>query len=262
MPKVAANLSFMFTEVDFLDRFAAAARAGFDGVEFHFPYAYDAAELSGRIREHGLTAVLHNLPPGDWEAGERGLACLPDRVEEFRESVALAAEYAQALGCERVNCLSGLRPDGVDEATLRETMVENLRFGARHLAEHGVTLLIEAINSRDVPGYYLGTSAQARALIEAVGSDNLLFQYDVYHMQIMEGDLAPTIEANLELIGHVQIADSPGRHEPGTGEINFPFLLEFLDRVGYRGWVAGEYVPSGRTEDSLGWAAPYARAAT
>ena len=257
MPKVAANLSFMFTEVDFLDRFAAAARAGFAGVEFHFPYAYDAAELAERLREHGLTTVLHNLPPGDWEAGERGLACLPDRVEEFREGVALGAQYARALGCERLNCLSGVRPEGADESTLRETMVENLRFAAAHLAEHGITLLIEAINSRDVPGYYLGTSAQARALIEAVGSDNLRFQYDVYHMQIMEGDLAPTIEADLELIGHVQIADNPGRHEPGTGEINFPFLLEFLDRVGYAGWVAGEYVPSGRTEDTLGWAEPY-----
>jgi len=254
MPNVAANLSFMFTEVDFLDRFEAAAIAGFRAVEFHFPYAHDAAELAGRIRGLDLTTVLHNLPPGDWEAGERGIACHPDRVEEFREGIVLGAEYARALDCRQVNCLSGIRPDGVEEEVLRRTMVENLRFGAAHLATHGVSLLVEPINSRDVPGFYLGTSAQARSLIAEVGSDNLKIQYDVYHMQIMEGDLAPTVKENLDLIAHMQLADTPGRNEPGTGEINYDYLLPYLDEIGYGGWVGCEYHPVDDTVGGLGWA--------
>jgi hydroxypyruvate isomerase len=260
MPNVAANLSFMFTELDFLDRFEAAARAGFRGVEFHFPYDLDGADLAARMRELSLVTVLHNLPPGDWAAGERGIACHPDRVDEFREGVRLGAQYARLLGCRQLNCLAGIRPEGAGDAEVEAVLVDNLRYAAAHLAESAITLLIEPINTRDVPGFYLSTSAHARALIEAVGSPNLKIQYDIYHMQIMEGDLAPTIRANLDVIGHVQVADNPGRHEPGTGEINYPFLFAFLDDLGYEGWVAGEYVPSRRTEDTLEWAAPYLRA--
>jgi hydroxypyruvate isomerase len=253
MPKFAANLSMLFTEVDFLDRFEAAARAGFKGVEYLFPYDYPAETLKAKLDEHGLTQVLHNLPAGDWAAGERGIACHPDRVEEFRDGVARAIDYATALGCAQVNCLAGIQPDGVSDDEARQTLVENLRFAAGKLEAAGIRLLAEPINTRDIPGFFLNRTGQALALFDEVGSDNLKLQYDIYHMQIMEGDLAPTIEKHLDRIAHVQIADTPGRHEPGTGEIHYPFLFAHLDRLGYDGWVGAEYKPATSTEEGLGW---------
>lgn len=253
MPRFAANLSYLFTEVPFERRFAAAAEAGFAAVEFHFPYAFPAARLADAARAAGVAVVLFNLPPGDWAAGERGIACHPDRVDEFRAGVALAIEYAQALGCPRLNCLAGLLPAGVDAATAHSTLVANLRFAAQALASAGLTLLLEPINTRDMPGFFVATSRQALDIIAAVGAPNLRLQYDVYHAQIMEGDVARTLAAELPRIGHIQIADHPGRHEPGTGAIDFPLLFGHLDRIGYAGWVGCEYAPSIDTAASLGW---------
>lgn len=257
MPKFAANLSMLFTERDFPDRFAAAADAGFGGVEYLFPYAYPTDELADALARHGLTQVLHNLPAGDWEAGERGIACHPDRTSEFREGVEMGVEYARALGCPQLNCLAGLTPAGVDPKKVRQTLVENLRFAAARLGEAGIRLLVEPINTRDMPGFYLNRSRQALELIEEVGSSNLFVQYDVYHMQIMEGDLAHTLESHLDRIAHIQIADNPGRHEPGSGEINYPFLFGWLDRIGYEGWVSCEYKPRSDTLSGLDWIRPY-----
>ena len=257
MPRLAANLTMLFNEVDFPDRFEAASRAGFVGVEYLFPYAYDKDMLAEKLHGNGLTQALHNLPAGDWDAGERGIACLPDRVGEFQDGVGAAIEYASALGCTQVNCLAGAPPEGADDDTLRETLVGNLRFAASKLKDAGIALVVEPINTRDIPGFYLTRTAQALSVIDEVGSDNLWLQYDVYHMQIMEGDLVPTIEANLGAIRHVQIADNPGRNEPGTGEINYDFVLAELDRLGYAGWVGCEYKPLTTTEDGLGWAAKY-----
>ena len=257
MPRFAANLTMMFNEVDFLDRIEAASRAGFRAVEYLFPYDYRQEELAERLHRYGLVQALHNLPAGDWEAGERGIACDPSRVGEFQEGVSQAIEYARALGCKQVNCLAGIGPAGVGPGVLRETFVSNLRFAAAELEEVGIRLLIEPINTRDIPGFYLCHTAQARSILDEVGSDNLGLQYDIYHMQIMEGDLAPTMQSNLDIIGHIQIADNPGRNEPGTGEINYPFLFGFLDKIGYDGWIGCEYKPSATTESSLGWIAPY-----
>lgn len=259
MPKFAANLSMMFNEVDFLDRFAAAAEAGFAGVEYLFPYAWDKVELAERLSEAGLAQVLFNMPPGDWDAGERGLAILPERVEAFRAGVETAIDYAKALGCTRLHAMAGLAPVDADPAVLRRTYVENLRYAADKAGGAGIKLLIEAINTRDIPGFYLNTSRQALEIIEEVGSANLFLQYDIYHMQIMEGDLAPTLEANLGRIAHLQLADTPGRHEPGTGEINYPFLFGHLDRIGYSGWIGCEYKPVTTTAEGLGWFAPYTK---
>lgn len=253
MPKFAANLSMLFTEVEFLDRFEAAAKAGFKGVEYLFPYDYPAEELRRRLDANGLTQVLFNLPAGDWAAGERGIACHPDRVEEFREGVERAIAYARVLGNTQVNCLAGIQPEGVSDDQARATLVENLRFAAGKLAAAGILLIAEPINTRDIPGFFLNRTEQALALFDEVGSDNLKLQYDIYHMQIMEGDLAPTMERHLARIAHVQIADTPGRHEPGSGEIHYPFLFAHLDRLGYDGWVSAEYKPAGRTEEGLGW---------
>ena len=253
MPKFAANLSMLFTEVEFLDRFAAAARAGFQGVEYLFPYDCPAEELKRRLDDNGLTQVLFNLPAGDWAAGERGIACHPDRVEEFREGVERAIAYSRVLGNTQVNCLAGIKPEGVSDDQARATLVDNLRYAADKLAAAGILLIAEPINTRDIPGFFLNRTEQALALFDEVDSDNLKLQYDIYHMQIMEGDLAPTIETHLARIAHVQIADNPVRHEPGSGEIHYPFLFAHLDRLGYRGWVSAEYKPAGRTEEGLGW---------
>lgn len=253
MAKFAANLSMLFTEVDFLDRFEAAAKAGFKGVEYLFPYDFEAAEIRKRLDDNGLTQVLFNLPAGDWGAGERGIACHPDRVEEFRAGVDRAIAYAKVLGNTQVNCLAGIKPEGVSDDQARQTLVENLRFAAETLEAEGILLIAEPINTRDIPGFFLNRTAQALALFDEVGSNNLKLQYDIYHMQIMEGDLAPTIEANLARIAHVQLADNPGRHEPGTGEINYPFLFAHLDRLGYDGWIGCEYKPQAGTQEGLGW---------
>jgi hydroxypyruvate isomerase len=257
MPKFAANLTMMFNEVDFLDRFAAASTAGFKAVEFLFPYGFEAGELAARLRDSGLTPVLHNLPPGDWDAGERGIAILADRKDEFRASVDKAILYATKLNVPQLNCLTGIAPAGADTGQMKDTLIENLAWAADKFKAEGIKLLIEAINTRDIPGFYLNHTRQAADIIAETGSDNLFIQYDVYHMQIMEGDLAPTIEAWLDRIPHIQISDTPGRHEPGTGEINYPFLFNHIDRLGYQGWIGCEYWPAGRTEDGLGWLKPY-----
>lgn len=254
MPRFAANLSMLFTEVDFPERFALARAAGFDGVEYLFPYAYPRELLAQALRDNGLTQVLFNLPPGDWDAGERGIACLPDRVDEFREGVARALDYARALGCRQLNCLAGLKPGAVDDDTAWQTLMANVAWAADKLAEEGITLCLEAINSRvDMPGFFLDTSGKVLQVIEGVDADNVRLQYDLYHMQIMEGDLVRSMQCLLPWIGHIQFADNPGRHEPGTGEINFSNIFTAIDRMDYEGWVSAEYRPSATTRESLGW---------
>ena len=257
MPRFAANLTMLFTEVPFLDRFALAAQAGFQAVEFLFPYAYAASDIRQRLDAHGLTLVLHHLPPGDWDAGERGMACHPDRVAEFRSGVATGVRYAMALGVGQLHCLAGKVPAGVSEAVLRETYIANLVFAAQACKDAGLRLLIEPINTYDIPGYYLNRTAQAMSLLDEVGADNAFLQYDIYHAQRMEGELAATITEHLGRIGHIQLADNPGRHEPGTGEINYDFLFAHLDRVGYTGWIGCEYKPASTTLAGLGWVQPY-----
>ena len=253
MPKFNANLTMLFNEVPFLDRFQAAAEAGFKGVEFLFPYAFDKDAIAERLDQHGLVQVLHNLPAGDWDAGERGIACHPDRVGEFRDGVGRAIEYATALGCKQLNCLAGIAPAGVDAEKVHATFVANLRFAAARLEEAGIRLLVEPINTFDIPGFHLNRTAQAIALIEEVGSPNLWLQHDVYHMQRMEGELANTIAKHLPKIAHMQIADNPGRHEPGSGEINYAWLFRFIDQLGYEGWIGCEYKPAAGTREGLGW---------
>ena len=258
MPLLAANVSLLFPQIPFMDRFAAAARAGFRYVEYQFPYpSGSAAEVAARARDAGLEVVLHNLPAGDAAQGERGIACLPARVAEFREGVERGIEYARAAGCPRLNALAGIAPVDTAPELLFETLVENLRFAAARLAAAGLTLLVEPINPRSVQGFFLNTSRQALETIEAAGAPNLMLQYDIFHMQIVEGDLAKTIERLLPMIGHMQLADVPDRHEPGTGEINFDFLLPHIDRLGYRGWIGCEYIPQADTMEGLRWARPY-----
>ncbi len=257
MPQFSANLTMLFTDVDFLERFEKAARAGFKAVEYMFPYPYDAAELKDKLDRFGLQQVLFNLPAGDWDKGERGIALLPDRVNEFRSGVGKAVTYAKALGCPRVNCLVGLTPKDVPAETARKTLVDNLRFAAEALQKENIRLLIEPLNTRDIPGFYLFRTSDAVSLINEAGHANLFIQYDIYHMQVMEGDLTQSIRQNLKLIDHLQLADNPGRHEPGTGEINYTNLFRFIDEAGYAGFIGCEYKPSGKTEDGLGWMRPY-----
>ncbi|GAB2900709.1 hydroxypyruvate isomerase [Paraburkholderia jirisanensis] len=253
MPRFAANLTMMFPEVPFLDRFAAAAKAGFKAVEFQFPYAFAASDIKQRLDDNGLTAILHNFPAGDWTAGERGLPSLPSRAADFRAGVAKALEYATYLGVDRLNCLSGIPPADAEPALVWRTLTENLRYAADEAAKANVRVMVEACNRYDIPGFLLNTSATTIKAIDDAGGTNLWLQYDIYHMQRSEGELAATIERLLPRIGHIQIADNPGRHQPGTGEINYPFLFATLDRIGYSGWVAGEYNPQGATESGLGW---------
>lgn len=253
MPKFAANLTMLFNEVSFLDRFERAAKAGFKAVEFLFPYGFDAREIRQRLDDNGLALVLHNLPAGDWDKGDRGNACQPDRVAEFRAGVQRAIDYAGLLGVKQLNCLAGKAPEGVGEERLRATLVENLGYAAAKLKAAGLRLLIEPINTFDIPGFYLNRTQQAAGLLVEVGADNLAIQYDIYHAQRMEGELAATIEKYLPRIGHIQLADNPGRNEPGSGEINYPFLFERIDRLGYQGWIGCEYKPATTTEAGLGW---------
>jgi hydroxypyruvate isomerase len=253
MPQFAANLSMLFTERPFLDRFEAAAKAGFTAVEFLFPYAFETREIKARLDANGLKLVLHNLPPGDWDAGERGTACLPDRVDEFRAGVATGIEVGTALGVPRMNCLAGKAPIGAADATLRKTFVDNLKFAAAEFRKAGLALLIEPINYFDIPGFYLNRTAQAIAILDDVGAPNAFVQYDIYHAQRMEGEIAGTLTKHLARIGHIQIADNPGRNEPGTGELNYAFLFAHLDRIGYAGHVGCEYKPATTTEAGLGW---------
>jgi hydroxypyruvate isomerase len=247
----------LWNELDFLDRFRAAAKAGFSAVEYLFPYAYEKQKLIDRLGEHELTQALHNLPAGDWAKGDRGIAVQSERRGEFRDGVGLAIEYAKALSCKQLNCLVGITPLGADPDALQSTLVDNLKFAASELGKAGIKLLVEPINTRDIPGFYLCHTKQVVDLFVDVGSSNLYMQYDIYHMQIMEGDLGLTIKANLPRIAHVQIADNPGRNEPGTGEINHAFLFDLLDSGGYKGYVGAEYKPKGKTDEGLGWARPY-----
>lgn len=253
MPKFAANLTMLFTEVPFLERFERASRSGFEAVEFLFPYAWSAEEIKARLDQYGLKLVLHNLPAGDWEAGERGIACHPGRVAEFKEGVEKAVAYARALGVPRLNCLAGKEIAGVDSTAHRATLVENLRFAARRLLDENIALLVEPINRFDIPEFHLNRTDDAVALLDEVGAPNLFVQYDIYHAQRTEGELAATLAKHLPRIGHVQLADNPGRNEPGTGEINYPFLFKHLDKLGYAGWVGCEYKPARATEDGLSW---------
>jgi len=253
MPRFAANLTMLFTEHAFLDRFEAAAKAGFTAVEFLFPYAFPVADIKQRLDANGLALVLHNLPAGDWDAGERGIACHPDRVDEFRAGVAKAIEYAKALGVPQLNCLAGKAPAGADAGALRSTLVANLRFAAAELDKAGLKLLIEPINNYDIPGFWLNNTALAVSVLDEVGAANAFVQYDIYHAQRYEGELAATMTKYLSRIGHIQLADNPGRNEPGTGEINYAFLFKHLDRIGYTGWIGCEYKPATTTEAGLGW---------
>jgi hydroxypyruvate isomerase len=258
MPRLAANISLLFPEVPFMERFAAAARAGFRYVEYQFPYAFGAAaEVAARARDAGVEVVLHNLPAGDAAKGDRGIACQPARVAEFRAGVERAIEYAQAAGCPRLNALAGIAPAEAAPELLFETLVENLRYAAGKLAAAGLTLLTEPVNRRTIPDFFLSGSRQGIEVIDAADAPNLKLQYDIFHMQIVEGDLANTIERLLPRIGHMQLADVPDRHEPGTGEINYEFLLAHIDRLGYDGWIGCEYVPKGGTTEGLQWARRY-----
>ena len=255
MPKFAANLSMMFNEVPFPQRFAAAAAAGFKAVEFLFPYDHTPQEVASWLKENSLENVLFNLPPGDWAAGERGFASLPGREAEFQAAVARAIEYAQALGTKRLHMMAGLIPAGADLRVHRETYLGNLRYAAREVGKHGINLLIEPINTRDMPGYFVNFQAQAHALREESGEPNVKIQMDFYHAQIVEGDLAMKLRKHFDGVGHVQIASVPSRNEPDDGEVNYPYLFRLLDELGYEGWIGCEYRPRGRTEDGLGWLA-------
>jgi hydroxypyruvate isomerase len=256
--RFAANLATLFGEVVFFERFARAREAGFEGVEFPFPYADPKERLAELLQEHGLEQVLMHLPPGDWERGDRGIACLPERRGEFRDGIGLAIEYASALGCRRVSCLAGI-PRGISADVASDTFVDNLRFAAAALAKSGIQLLIEPLNTRDVPRFFLSQSAQALAIIDATSSNNVWLQYDVYHMQVMQGYLVEDIRRCFPKIAHFEVADNPGRHEPGTGEIDYPFVLRQIEQLGYTGWIGCEYQPLGTTRDALAWLHAYRR---
>ncbi len=253
MPKFAANLSFLFTEVPFPERFALAREAGFTAVEYHFPYDYSPAALKERLEANGLSQILFNMPPGDWASGERGIAALPGRSAEFRAGVSKAVEYARALGVPRVNCLAGIKVEGHSEAEHRQTLAANVRYAAEAFRANGLSLVIEAINRFDMPGFLLNKTSQVLDLIEEVAMPNVFLQYDIYHAQREEGGLINTLRSHIARIGHIQIADNPGRHQPGTGEIDYPCILAELDALGYRGHIGLEYIPSPGTAASLGW---------
>ena len=257
MPRFAANLSMMFNEHAFLDRFAAAAKCGFKGVEFLFPYEFPVDEVASALKGAGLTQALFNLPPGNWAAGERGMACLPGRERELMTGLEKALVYAEALNCKTVHLMAGIAPKDVSEERLEATFAANLKAAAKLCAAQRITVVIEPINRRDMPGYFLSWQEQARRIIQRSGELNAKVQMDFYHCQIMEGDLTRRLEGQISQVGHVQVASVPDRHEPSDGEVNFPHMFAALDRVGYAGWVGCEYRPRGRTEDGLGWAAPY-----
>ena len=263
MPKFAANLSMLYTELPFLDRFAAAARSGFRAVEFLFPYDFPPHEITQRLQENQLQLVLHNMPAGDWAAGERGLASLPGREDAFRASVAMALDYAAALGTPQLHCMAGIPPAGVGAAQAHATLVQNLRFAADAARAQGLRVLLEPINHFDMPGFFVTRPSQALAILDEVGADNLFLLYDIYHAQRMEGELANTLRTHLPRIGHIQLADTPGRHEPGTGEINYRYLFDLIDTLGYSGHIGCEYKPRdpspGGTAAGLGWVAAHSQ---
>jgi hydroxypyruvate isomerase len=253
VPKFAANLTMMFNEVPFLQRFEAARGAGFEAVEFLFPYEHAAEDIAQQLAAHRLQNVLFNMPPGDWAAGERGIASLPGREAEFRDGVAKAISYAKALGTPRLHAMAGLLPAGAERAVHRRTYIENLRYACAEAARHRITILIEPINTRDIPGYFLNTQADAHAIREEVGADNLKVQMDFYHVQIVEGDIAMKVRRYLPHIGHIQIASVPERNEPDGGEVNYRYLFSLLDELGYDGWLGCEYRPAKGTIEGLGW---------
>ncbi|MCD1634015.1 hydroxypyruvate isomerase [Martelella mediterranea] len=257
MPKFAANLSFLYADLPFLDRIAAAAKDGFPAVEYVGPYDFPEGDVAAALKAANVQQALFNLPAGDWAGGERGIGCLPDRVEEFKAGVDTAISYAKALGCPKINCLAGIAPKGIAAEKLEQTLVANLKYAAPRLADAGVKLLLEPINLRDIPGFFVSTTDHAERILEAVGSENLFIQYDIYHTQIMQGDLAETYRRLKAKIAHVQLADNPGRHEPGTGEINYPYLFNMLDAEGYDGFIGCEYKPSAGTTEGLGWMKPW-----
>lgn len=257
MPRFSANLSMLYPDLPFMERFAAAAADGFKAVEYVGAYDQDAASLRRLLDQHGLVQALFNLPAGNWAAGERGIACHPDRVEEFRTGVAKAIDYAKATGCEQVNCLAGIAPAGHDRADLEKVLIDNLAYAAPRLAEAGIRLLLEPINTRDIPGFLVNSTDDYERVATAVRSDNLYLQYDFYHMQVVQGDLLPIFARLQSRIAHVQVADNPGRNEPGTGEINYANIFAALDAAGYAGWVGAEYKPKAATSAGLGWFTPW-----
>lgn len=257
MPRFAANLTMLYNETPFLERFKAAADAGFKAVEFLFPYDFPKEQVAAALKNNGLALALHNLPAGDWAAGERGIACHPDRVQEFRDGVEKAIDYAKALNCPQVNCLSGVLPKGVSADAARGVLVENLQYAAEKLAAEKIGLLLEPVNSHDIPGFFVDRPSFGFSLLDAAGARNLKLQYDIYHAQVMEGDLANTMTREFARIGHIQLADNPGRNEPGTGEINYPYLFRRLDELGYSGWIGCEYKPKTTTAEGLSWVRPY-----
>ena len=253
MPKFAANLSMMFNEVPFLERFETAARAGFSAVEFLFPYEYSPEQVAGTAKAAGVQIVLFNMPPGNWAAGERGLTGLPGREQEFRDNVTKAVTYAKALGVPRIHAMAGVAPAGADMAACKATLIANLKFAAAELAKHDLTLLLEAINTRDIPGFLVNTQKESYAICEAVGAPNMKMQMDLYHMQVMEGDLATSLTKYAPHCGHIQIAGCPERNEPDTGEVRYEYLFKLLDQIGYEGWLGCEYRPAGKTNEGLRW---------
>ncbi|KRA55911.1 hydroxypyruvate isomerase [Devosia sp. Root635] len=253
MPRFSANISMLYPDLPFLDRFAAAAKDGFGAVEYVGAYDQDPAHLKAVLAENGLAQALFNLPAGDWAAGERGIACHPHRVEAFRQGIDTAIAYAEATGCQQVNCLAGIAPAGHDRAALEAVLIDNLRYAAPRLASVGIKLLLEPINTRDIPGFLVNSTDDYERIAAAVGHDNLYLQYDFYHMQVVQGDLLPTFRRLQARIAHVQIADNPGRNEPGTGEINYANIFKALDEAGYTGWVGAEYKPLAGTSAGLGW---------
>ncbi len=257
MPRFAANLSFLYTERDFLDRFAAASKDGFRAVEFLFPYEYPATEIAKRLNGNGLEQVLFNMPPGDWSIGERGMAALPGREQEFRAAIAKALEYAAALDCTQVHVMAGLIAPGADRAAMRRTYVDNLRYAAGEAAKQGVSVLIEPINTGDIPDFFLNRQDEAHAVLADVGAPNLRVQMDLYHCQIVEGDVTTKIRQYIANVGHFQIAGVPGRHEPNVGEMNYPYLFDVIDELGFNGWIGCEYRPKVNTTAGLNWINAY-----
>jgi len=261
MPRFAANLTMMYNEHAFLDRFAAAARDGFKAVEYLFPYDFPAAELKARLGEYGLTQALFNAPPGDWTAGDRGIASLPGREDEFRRGIETALDYARLLGNDKLHVMAGLLPAQADRSRHRDVYLRNLADAAQAARADGITVLIEPINPRDMPGFFLNRQDEAQAICREIGAPNLKVQFDCYHCQIVEGDLAKKLERDIAGIGHIQIAGVPERHEPDVGELNYPYLFDRIDALGYDGWIGCEYRPKAGTSEGLGWLRSYLQSA-
>lgn len=257
MPRLSANLTMLFGDVPFMERFALAAAAGFHAVEFLFPYEHDARAIAAQLERHRLELALFNTPPGDWGKGERGLAALPGHRERFRESLSQTLDYARVLKPRNIHCMAGIVPEGADRALLEETFIDNLCFAADAAAGLGIRILIEPLNPFDMPGYFLGSMEQAAAILDRAGHDNLGLQYDIYHQSRTRGEIVATFDRYKDRIAHIQIAGNPGRHEPDRGEVDYRFVLGEFDARGYGGFVGCEYRPQGLTQEGLGWARDY-----